>query len=561
MAADARVDILLALKAQLQGFDGATAALPSLSRAVERTATDIKAQTRSLGADLDAMGANLKRAFSPVNLAKGFLAGAGIGGGVALVNLAIDKWAAVWRESAEHAAELQARAEKIAEAMQATSKAAREAFIGTLDLQAQRVAREQDLAAARKRMADAEARRESATAGMALVTKLGDNPLGLSNAGVNVREFRGERFGGEAGMGGRTFYQLMQERADAAQLDWDTARAALNKARIEITRLDQEIAQRDAKSQEKSNQDAEARAKKISTAAAEAAREQESARQKIVRALEDQDRALENLAEKYRQLADPAREYALQQEEINMLLRGGKISADEAAAALAALARAAADAEEARVDAALRKFFGPLDQASAETFKQLAADARAYDRELAQLWNNVSDRAGQAFADVLLDGTNAFRSLAREIARSIIEITARLAIINPVLNAVFGGFKGFEALPTFFGKATATAAGGGSFVTRGPTNFTVGDNPGGVELVSVLPLSGVGRSSINGRSLAMAGGGTALAGALAGDTFNFAYSFTGGVTAGELARMLPQIQESSKAGVLEAMRRKRDGFR
>lgn len=56
------------------------------------------------------------------------------------------------------------------------------------------------------------------------------------------------------------------------------------------------------------------------------------------------------------------------------------------------------------------------------------------------------------------------------------------------------------------------AAGGGTFVTTGQTTLTVGDNPGGRELVTVTPLSGTGRTSISGGMVKLAGGGVIDAG-------------------------------------------------
>lgn len=52
------------------------------------------------------------------------------------------------------------------------------------------------------------------------------------------------------------------------------------------------------------------------------------------------------------------------------------------------------------------------------------------------------------------------------------------------------------------------AAGGGSFMTKGPQLLLVGDNPGGVERVDVHPISGRGRTVVGKNMVAMAGGGT-----------------------------------------------------
>lgn len=54
------------------------------------------------------------------------------------------------------------------------------------------------------------------------------------------------------------------------------------------------------------------------------------------------------------------------------------------------------------------------------------------------------------------------------------------------------------------------AAGGGSFMTKGPTMLLVGDNPGGQERIDVTPISGKGETTVNPSSnlIAMAGGGS-----------------------------------------------------
>ena len=58
------------------------------------------------------------------------------------------------------------------------------------------------------------------------------------------------------------------------------------------------------------------------------------------------------------------------------------------------------------------------------------------------------------------------------------------------------------------------AAGGANFTTKGPTMLIVGDNPGGVEHVSVTPISGKGKTKTfgGGAGIAMAGGGNLITG-------------------------------------------------
>jgi hypothetical protein len=70
-----------------------------------------------------------------------------------------------------------------------------------------------------------------------------------------------------------------------------------------------------------------------------------------------------------------------------------------------------------------------------------------------------------------------------------------------------------DPAPPQFERATSRAAGGGDFLTSGPTMLLVGDNPGGVERVTVQPLSGKGITSVAPDSglIRLAGGGTVTA--------------------------------------------------
>jgi len=73
-------------------------------------------------------------------------------------------------------------------------------------------------------------------------------------------------------------------------------------------------------------------------------------------------------------------------------------------------------------------------------------------------------------------------------------------------------------------KVGGAAAGGGNFMTKGPTLLMVGDNPGGVERVSVEPISGRGKTTVNGNLVKMAGGGVLETQSMTGP-INQAFSF------------------------------------
>jgi hypothetical protein len=120
-----------------------------------------------------------------------------------------------------------------------------------------------------------------------------------------------------------------------------------------------------------------------------------------------------------------------------------------------------------------------------EGSQAIKTEADEFAKAMATMWSTVSDRAGQEFADMVITGRAAFGSLADIAARAMLEIASRMAIINPMLNAVFGGFSGFTALPAFF-KIPGFADGGRPQVgqvsmvgERGP-EFFVPDRPGTV---------------------------------------------------------------------------------
>jgi uncharacterized protein YoxC len=116
----------------------------------------------------------------------------------------------------------------------------------------------------------------------------------------------------------------------------------------------------------------------------------------------------------------------------------------------------------------------------------------------------------------------AFTSIAIDTAEAIASLTAA-SEGNPANAFTFGGAgisQYISGLARIFGNIAAAkqlisgqAAGGGDFMTNGPSLLLVGDNPGGRERVTVEPISGTGETKIWGPSMMqMAGGGSLTAG-------------------------------------------------
>jgi hypothetical protein len=103
--------------------------------------------------------------------------------------------------------------------------------------------------------------------------------------------------------------------------------------------------------------------------------------------------------------------------------------------------------------------------------------------------------AGQALINTYLGVT--------EIISAKSTLPSPLDWITKSFNVAATLFTGFDAI-----RNINKAAGGGRFMTKGPTLLMVGDNPGGREEVTVKPLSGRGQTKVSGNLVQMAGGGT-----------------------------------------------------
>jgi hypothetical protein len=114
---------------------------------------------------------------------------------------------------------------------------------------------------------------------------------------------------------------------------------------------------------------------------------------------------------------------------------------------------------------------------SAEVVEPAVQQMNAFTMSMVKMFDNVGDRAAQLFGEVVTTGRASFGELAGIVAQSMLEIVARMAVINPLLNLVFGGVSGFQALPTLFGGFRAMGgpvSSGKSYLVgeRGPEIFT-----------------------------------------------------------------------------------------
>jgi len=133
----------------------------------------------------------------------------------------------------------------------------------------------------------------------------------------------------------------------------------------------------------------------------------------------------------------------------------------------------------------------------------LTNSAAVFDAMNAAASTAVSEGAGLALANTMIAQMRAAWSYL--LANPRLSLQVYLSTIGSVSQST-------AAASGSGGGATITGGAGGTFMTSGPTHLTVGDNPGGVELVTVAPLSGVGSTHVTGNAAQMAGGGALFAG-------------------------------------------------
>ena len=156
--------------------------------------------------------------------------------------------------------------------------------------------------------------------------------------------------------------------------------------------------------------------------------------------------------------------------------------------------------------------------------------------------DNVMEEGAQTlareFTDAILEGESvldSFRNFTKGVVSDIIAAFIRMAVIEPILKSVFGGFGfgGTTAIPTSASGGLATHGRPMLVGERGPELF-VPHSPGNIV------------NAADTRSAIGSGGGVVV---------NQNISFSTGVVPtvrAEVTKMLPQIADVSKAAVLDA---------
>ena len=183
--------------------------------------------------------------------------------------------------------------------------------------------------------------------------------------------------------------------------------------------------------------------------------------------------------------------------------------------------------------------------------------------EIDQVYIGVVDSLASTYENSFIDalsGTksalDSFKDFSRQLVTEIIRTYLRLAVINPIINSIFGSYTGFTPRPEMSGgdiagrfmnigkKAIGMKAGGGTVQGRMP--YLVGER--GPEMF--VPNTG-GRIVPNGALGGSQGGG---GNTIVNQSLNFATGIQNTVRA-EVMNMMPQIKQSTLQAVVDQKRR------
>lgn len=232
--------------------------------------------------------------------------------------------------------------------------------------------------------------------------------------------------------------------------------------------------------------------------------------------------SLEQLAEKYKDIADPSRVFIRQIQEINRLAADGKINFEQAAKAVESMTSAMNENEETRVDAELKNFFTDIDERANRIHESL--------KQQNQIFKDSGAIISQGFEDAIISGEK-LGEVVRSLGRDLLRLVFNQMVTQPLASGISG----------FIQAAFTPRAMGGPVSSGSP--YVVGEK--GPELFvphasgTIVPNNKMG-----------SGGGSGGAG---GVTIN--YNIASGVSRAELVPILDQERRRLKAEIPDMVRR------
>ena len=176
-------------------------------------------------------------------------------------------------------------------------------------------------------------------------------------------------------------------------------------------------------------------------------------------------------------------------------------------------------------------------------------EVSTFSEEMQQTISNAAQSFTKEFTDALLNGENAldsFNNLAKNIVSQIIATFLQLAVVNQILNSIFGSGPTSGPFDVLSGGKIIKGKQAGGGAVQGKNAYLVGER--GPEIF-VPNTGGTIMNNMNTRN-AMGGGSPVIV----NQSINFATGVVPTVRA-EVTKMLPQISDVTKGAVLEAAMR------
>lgn len=98
-----------------------------------------------------------------------------------------------------------------------------------------------------------------------------------------------------------------------------------------------------------------------------------------------------------------------------------------------------------------------------EALDDYIASLEDADDTMSQFVNDTASQMSDAFMSIV-DGSKSASDAFGDMARAILKQAFELAVINPIINSIFGGVSGFNPLPSLLGSANGNAFSDGRVV-------------------------------------------------------------------------------------------------
>lgn len=105
----------------------------------------------------------------------------------------------------------------------------------------------------------------------------------------------------------------------------------------------------------------------------------------------------------------------------------------------------------------------PANMSADKILQDYIASLEDADDTMSQFVNDTASQMSDAFMSIV-DGSKSASDAFGDMARAILKQAFELAVINPIINSIFGGVSGFNPLPSLLGSANGNAFSDGRVV-------------------------------------------------------------------------------------------------